>query len=100
MKKIYAPAGPSSGLREAFVSGISTFIFLVDENEAAKLRWAGARSAPFGVAMSPKDGCAQRTGANARPKPTSFLYKFLLSLQLLYQKHTDPFSPTGRQLIN
>jgi hypothetical protein len=25
----------------------------------------------FGVLMSPKDGCAQRTGAHARPKPTS-----------------------------
>ncbi len=31
----------------------------------------GARSAPFGMAMNPKDGCAQRMGAHARSNPTS-----------------------------
>ncbi len=34
----------------------------------------GARSAPLGVFKSPKNGCAQRTGAHARPKPTSLSY--------------------------
>ncbi len=34
----------------------------------------GARSAPLGVAMSKKGGCAQRTGAHARPKPTNLIY--------------------------
>jgi hypothetical protein len=37
----------------------------------------GARSAPFDVAMSQKDGCAQRMGAHARPKPTSLSYIYL-----------------------
>jgi hypothetical protein len=41
-----------------------------------KLRWAGeAHIAPFGVLMSQKDGYAQRTGAHAQPKPTSFSIK-------------------------
>ncbi len=31
----------------------------------------GARSAPFIMAMRPNDGCAKRTGAHARPEPTS-----------------------------
>jgi hypothetical protein len=31
----------------------------------------GGAQRPFGLLMSPKDGCAQRTGAHARPKPTS-----------------------------
>ncbi len=68
MKKIYAPDGPS------FVSGNSKFIFLEDEYEAAKLLWAGGAQRPVWVAMSPKDGCVQRTGAHARPKPTSIRY--------------------------
>ena len=33
--------GPSSGLKKDLVSGNSKFIFLADEFEAAKLRWAG-----------------------------------------------------------
>jgi hypothetical protein len=37
----------------------------------------GERCAPFGMAMSPKHGCAQRTGAHARPKPTSLSYIYL-----------------------
>ncbi len=40
--------------------------------EAAKLRWAGGAQRPFWhVKWAQKDGCAQRTGAHARPKPTS-----------------------------
>jgi hypothetical protein len=35
----------------------------------------GVHSALFGVAMNQKDGCAQRTGAHVRPKPTSTLYQ-------------------------
>jgi hypothetical protein len=31
----------------------------------------GARSAPFVMLNAQKDGCAQRTGAHARPKLTS-----------------------------
>jgi hypothetical protein len=46
VKMIYTPDGPSSGLREAFVSENSKFIFLVDEYEAAKLRWAGGAQRP------------------------------------------------------
>jgi hypothetical protein len=41
----------------------------------------GARSAPFGTEMSPKDGCAQRTGAHARPKPTS-INRIILAFSL------------------
>ena len=33
-----------------------------------------ARSAPLGVFKSPKNRCAQRTGAYARPKRTSLSY--------------------------
>jgi hypothetical protein len=35
----------------------------------------GAHSAPFGLLMSPKDGCAQRTGAHARLELTRTLYQ-------------------------
>jgi hypothetical protein len=45
------------------------FYLFLESSEAAI--GGGARSAPLGVAMSPKNGCAQRTGAHARPKPTS-----------------------------
>jgi hypothetical protein len=39
----------------------------------------GGRAAPlFACQSAQKDGCAQRTGAHARPEPTSSLY-------------TDPF---------
>jgi hypothetical protein len=37
------------GLKEAFVSGNSTFIFFADEFEAAKLRWAEGAQRPFGM---------------------------------------------------
>jgi hypothetical protein len=43
------PWGPSSGLKEAFVSGNGKFIFFADEFEAAKLRWAEGTQRPFGV---------------------------------------------------
>jgi hypothetical protein len=49
-------------------------LFLEVEWEAAKLRWAGGRAAPrLAWQWAGKDGCAQRTGAHARPKPTSFV---------------------------
>jgi hypothetical protein len=49
---------------------------LADEYEAAKLRWVGGggRTAPrLAWQCAQKDGCAQRTGAHARPKPTSYI---------------------------
>ncbi len=60
------PSGPSSGLQEALVSGNSKLYFLADEYEAAM---GGAMAMAWQCAK--KDGCAQRTGAHARPKPTS-----------------------------
>jgi hypothetical protein len=57
------PGGPSSALKETV-----NLYFLAVEYEAAMGR--GALSAPFGVAKRQNDGCAQRTGAHARPKPT------------------------------
>ncbi len=37
-----------------------------------QLRWAGGRAAPrLAWQCAQKDGCARRTGAHARPKPTS-----------------------------
>ena len=44
----------------------------------------GARSAPLGVFKSPKNGCAQRTGAHARPKPTSISIKGANQLSIVY----------------
>ncbi len=66
----------SSGKKNAFdVGGPSSidFIYFWVSNEKQRScdGWGGAgraRSALFFVA---KDGCAQRTGAHARPKPTS-----------------------------
>jgi hypothetical protein len=55
-----------------FVPGNSRFFFL--GGGSSKAAMGGARIAPLGVAMSPKDGCAQRTGAHARPKPTSTVH--------------------------
>ncbi len=50
--KIYAPGGPSTGQKGSILF-LDYFSILGD---AAKLRWTGggARSAPFGVAMSSK----------------------------------------------
>jgi hypothetical protein len=59
--------------REAFC--FWTIFYFGGCSEAAM--GGGARSAPFGVAMSPKDRCAQRTGAHARQKPTSLSYIYL-----------------------
>ncbi len=42
-----------------------------------KLQCAGARSARLACFVAQKDGCAQRTGAHARPKPTSLSYIYL-----------------------
>ncbi len=53
----YGPEG------KHFVSGL--FFYFGECNEAA-MDGGGVRSAPFGEAMSSKDGCA-----HARPKPTS-----------------------------
>jgi hypothetical protein len=73
--KIFDPGGPSSGLKVDLVSGNSKFFFFADEYEAAKLRWGKGRVAPrLASQYAQKDGCAQRTGAHARPKPTSHIY--------------------------
>ncbi len=49
--------------------------FLAHEYEATKLRWVEGRVAPrLASKYAQKDGCAQRTGAHARPKPTSIVY--------------------------
>jgi hypothetical protein len=53
-----------------FVSGL--FFYFGGCSEAA-MGGGGARSAPFGLSMSPKRQCAQRTGAHARLKPTRTL---------------------------
>jgi hypothetical protein len=55
--------------------------------------WGGGRggtlSSPFGALMSPKkEGCAQRPGAHASPKPTSCLYLLILTPRIL-QKITS-----------
>ncbi len=75
------PSGPSSGLQEALVSGNNKLYFLADEYEAAKLRWAGGRAAPcLAWQCAKKDECAQRTGAHARPKPTSCLIRMFVNV--------------------
>ena len=70
--------GPSSGLKKDLVSGNSKFIFLADEFEAAKLRWAGGAQRPVWHGSELKKTGARsaraRTRAHARPKPTSLSY--------------------------
>jgi FtsH-binding integral membrane protein len=52
-------------------------------NGLAKLRWACGRIAPrLGWQWAQKDGCAQRTGAHAWPKPTSKNIKNKLGRQV------------------
>jgi hypothetical protein len=54
-------------------------------SEAAK---GGGRAAPrLGWQWAQKDGCAQRTGAHARPKPTSLSYIYLGSSVCLSSCH-------------
>ena len=70
-----------------FVSGNSFFCL----GGAAKLRWAEGRAAPrWAWQGAQNDGCAQRTGAHARPKPTSKegLYK---TIDKVYQRGRFPF---------
>ncbi len=55
-------------------AGFSLYIYYSPEG-TAKLRWAGGRAAPrLPWQLTQKDGCAQRTGAHARPEPTSIIY--------------------------
>ncbi|MFN9909589.1 MAG: hypothetical protein ACK56F_26310 [bacterium] len=56
-----APGGPSLGLKEDILFLEIAYFYIF--GGAAKLRWAG--------------GGAQRTGAHARPKPTSLSYIYL-----------------------
>jgi hypothetical protein len=78
----YRPWRPEFGLeRKHFVSGNSQFFFIFVEQRSCD---GGGRAAPhWGVVMSPKRLCAQRTGAHA-PKPTNgdkyFSETVLLSL--------------------
>jgi hypothetical protein len=64
---------PNWNFREVF----SVHIQYYSPEGTATLRWAGGRAAPrLAWQLTQKDGCAQRTGAHARPKPTSILYLF------------------------
>ncbi len=80
----WAGRGPSvcmwsNGKKKAFdVGGPSSidFIYFWGSNEKQRScdgRGGGARSALFAWQWAQKDGCAQRTGAHARPKPTSLI---------------------------
>ncbi len=62
--KIFDPGGPSSGLKEALVSGNSKY-FLADEDEAAKLRLAGGAQRPVWYVNKPN-----KTGARSAPSRT------------------------------
>ncbi len=64
--KMYAPDGPSSGLKEAFVSGNSKFTFFGEEYEAAKLRRAGGAERPVLRCNEPKKTGARSSRARMR----------------------------------
>jgi hypothetical protein len=52
-----------------------------EERSSEAAMGGGARSAPFGMLLNPKnERCAQRTVAHAWPKPTSFVIFILLCL--------------------
>ncbi len=67
------PWRPELGLKEALVSGNNKlFGQWIWSSEAAM---GGGHAAPrLAWQCAQKDGCAQRTGAHARPKPTSYKY--------------------------
>jgi hypothetical protein len=65
-----------------FLELVDLFIF----GGAAKLRWGVARSACWAWQWAQKDGCAQRTGSHAWPKPTSILYS-PLDTTLLHRRN-------------
>jgi hypothetical protein len=69
---MFDPGGPSSGLKEALVSGNNTF--LADEHEAAKLRWAGGAQCPFGMAMRPKTGARSARARTRGQNPLVVIY--------------------------
>ncbi len=71
---IYAPDGPSSGLKEAFVSGNSKFTFLADDYEAAKLRWAGGAERPVWRCIEPKKTGARSARAHTRGQNPLVIY--------------------------
>ncbi len=51
---------------------LETVLFLF-WGEQRSCDWLWARSALWAWQRTQKDGCAQRTGAHARPKPTSYV---------------------------
>jgi hypothetical protein len=56
---------------------------------AAKLRWTEGRAAPrWAWQRARNDGCAQRTGAHARLKPTSMIN---MTIRELYYAFADFF---------
>ncbi len=67
--KIYAPGGQSLGLKGSILFLEIVYFFW---GGAAKLRQGGAQRPDLPCFWAQKDGCAQRTGAHARPKPTSY----------------------------
>jgi hypothetical protein len=70
-------------------AGAGEIIFLRVPNSLEECD--GLSSAPFGVAKRQKDGCAQRTGAHARPKPPSWFYSLIYTL-LFFSSSTFHFS--------
>ena len=68
--KIYAPGDPSLGLKEDILFlEIVYFLKFWGSSEAAM---GGGRAAPqWACKLAKQNGCAQPTGAHARPKPTS-----------------------------
>jgi hypothetical protein len=69
-----APGGPSLGLKGCILFleiGYFYFWGMNKKQRSCNGRGEGAQRPFWRVSEPKKDGCAQRTGANARPKPTS-----------------------------
>ena len=93
--KNICPRQPEFGLKEDILFlKIVYFLYFGVLGGAAKLRWAGGRAAPrWAWQRAQKDGCAQRTGAHARPKPTSLSYIYLGSSVCLSSCHIPSCRP-------
>jgi len=66
---IYAHGGPRSGQKGSLFFWKYSIFYFLGSSEAAVWGRAAPRLPCY---LAQKDGCAQRTGAHARPKPTSF----------------------------
>jgi hypothetical protein len=89
--------GPSSDLKESFVFRNSKFIFLANEYEAAKLRWAEGAQRPVWRGNELKKKGAR--SARARTRGQNPLVSYISFLQLLKKKNNSALAEVSPKAL-